>query len=234
MNASVTYCFIFARAGSKGLPGKNVKLLAGKPLLSYSITVAKAIPFIDKIFVSTDSPEITDIALTNNVIVISRPKELATDKASEFDAWRHAVYWAKNNYGDFENFISLPCTAPLRTLDSVLKCYKAFNINNPFVISVYRTKYNPFFNLVKKNEKNNSIELISSGNVVRRQDAPVVYCITPVAYIAKREEILNRTSLWDGKITGVEVSPNIAIDIDDLNDFLLAETIIKKNQNYNY
>ena len=72
---------------------------------------------------------------------------------------------------------------------------------------------------VKKNLEDRSISLISPSNFNRRQDAPDIFCITPVAYIAKQEEIIKRKSLWDGKIVGVEVPPEIATDIDDINDF---------------
>ena len=233
MTTSITYCFIFARAGSKGLPSKNTRMLAGKPLLSYPIHVAQSIPFIDEIFVSTDSTEAVDIALMNNTIVIPRPKELASDNSNEIDAWKHAIRWVKERYGYFENFISLPCTAPLRTKESVLSCFEALNSQNPFIVSVAKTKYNPFFNLVKKNLEDRSISLISPSNFNRRQDAPEIFCITPVAYIAKQEEIIKRKSLWDGKIVGVEVPPEIATDIDDINDFTIAEAIINRNSKNN-
>ena len=231
MRTTKTYCFIFARAGSKGLPNKNVQLLAGKPLLSYPIHLAKTLPFIDKIFVSTDSSEAMSIAKKNNVTVIPRPEELASDNANEFDAWKHAILWVTDNVGHFDNFISLPCTAPLRTKSSVSQCFEKFNQKNPFVVSVTKTKYNPFFNLVKKDKQDSSINLLSPSKITRRQDAPEIFCITPIAYIAKQEEIIQRKNFWDGKIVGVEVSSEIAIDIDDLNDFLLAEAVIANQNN---
>ena len=231
MRTKKTYCFIFARAGSKGLPNKNVRLLAGKPLLSYSIHLAKRLPFIDKIFVSTDSSEAMDIAKKNNVVVIPRPEELASDNANEFDAWKHAITWVIDNVGHFDNFISLPCTAPLRTKKSVSQCFETFNQKSSFVVSVTKTKYNPFFNLVRRNNQDSSINLLSPSKITRRQDAPEIFCITPIAYIAKQEEIIQRKNFWDGKIVGVEVSSDIAIDIDDLNDFLLAEAVITNQNN---
>ena len=94
-----------------------------------------------------------------------------------------------------------------------------------------KTKYNPFFNLVKRDKQDNSIKLLSSSKITRRQAAPEIFCITPIAYIAKQEEIIQRKNYSDGKIVGVEVSSDIATDIDDLNDFLLAEAVIT-NQNY--
>ena len=231
MRTTKTYCFIFARAGSKGLPNKNIRLLGGKPLLSYPIHLAKTLPFIDKIFVSTDSPEAMDIAKENNVIVIPRPDELASDYANEFDAWKHAISWVIDNIGHFDNFISLPCTAPLRTKASVSHCFETFKQKNLFVVSVTKTKYNPFFNLVERDKQDSSINLFSPSKITRRQDAPEIFCITPIAYIAKREEIMQRKNFWDGKIVGVEVSPDIATDIDDLNDFLLAEAVIANQNN---
>ena len=231
MRTTKTYCFIFARAGSKGLPNKNVRLLAGKPLLSYPIQLAKTLPFIDKIFVSTDSSEAMDIAKKNDVIVIPRPEELASDNANEFGAWKHAIKWVIDNVGHFDNFVSLPCTAPLRTKTSVSQCFETFNHKNSFVVSVTRTKYNPFFNLVKRDKQDSSINLLSPSKITRRQDVPEIFCITPIAYIAKQEEIMQRKNFWDGKIVGVEVSSDIATDIDDLNDFLLAEAIITNQNN---
>ena len=231
MRTTKTYCFIFARAGSKGLPNKNIRLLAGKPLLSYPIHLAKTLPFIEKIFVSTDSSEAMDIAKKNDVIVIPRPEELASDNANEFGAWKHAIKWVIDNVGHFDNFVSLPCTAPLRTKTSVSQCFETFNHKNSFVVSVTRTKYNPFFNLVKRDKQDSSINLLSPSKITRRQDVPEIFCITPIAYIAKQEEIMQRKNFWDGKIVGVEVPSDIAIDIDDLNDFLLAEAVITNQNN---
>ena len=231
MRTTKTYCFIFARAGSKGLPNKNVRLLAGKPLLSYPIHLAKTLPFIEKIFVSTDSSDAMDIAKKNDVIVIPRPEELASDNANEFGAWKHAIKWVIDNVGHFDNFVSLPCTAPLRTKTSVSQCFETFNHKNSFVVSVTRTKYNPFFNLVKRDKQDSSINLLSPSKITRRQDAPEIFCITPIAYIAKQEEIMQRKNFWDGKIVGVEVPSDIATDIDDLNDFLLAEAVITNQNN---
>ena len=78
-----THAFIFARGGSKGLPNKNILKLGGKPLIQHSIEVAKLCPFIDKCFVSTDSEEISEIALSQDAVLIKRPKELATDSSPE-------------------------------------------------------------------------------------------------------------------------------------------------------
>ena len=109
-----TFCYIFARGGSKGLPGKNIKKLLNKPLISYSIKIAKSINEIDKCFVSTDCEEIAKISESNGAIVIKRPKELSQDNSPEWKAWEHAINWTYETYGTFTKFLSLPSTAPLR------------------------------------------------------------------------------------------------------------------------
>ncbi|MCG6364299.1 cytidylyltransferase domain-containing protein, partial [Vibrio fluvialis] len=113
------YAFIFARGGSKGLPGKNIKPLAGKPLLHYSIDSALAAPSIEQVFVSTDDAEIAQVARNGGAIVIDRPAELADDASPEWLSWRHAIEWVRANYGDFDGFISLPATAPLRAVSDI-------------------------------------------------------------------------------------------------------------------
>src|SRR5690606_15586002 len=85
------YAFIFARGGSKGLPGKNIKPLGGIPLIGHSITLAQQVSGVKKIFVSTDSDEIAAVAESLSVEVIKRPHELASDTASEWLAWQHAI-----------------------------------------------------------------------------------------------------------------------------------------------
>ena len=100
-----TYAFIFARGGSKGVARKNIRSLAGKPLLVYSIELAKKIELIDKVFVSTEDPEIANVALDNGVNVIDRPGELALDDTPEWLVWQHAIEWIQERGDDFDVFL---------------------------------------------------------------------------------------------------------------------------------
>ena len=100
-----TYAFIFARGGSKGLPGKNIKNLNGKPLLAYSIEMAKSVEAIEEVFVSSDDDDIKAVALKYKAKVISRPKNLATDNSPEIDSWRHAIKFLKQSGNSFDRFI---------------------------------------------------------------------------------------------------------------------------------
>ena len=222
------YAFIFARGGSKGLPGKNIKELAGKPLLCYSIDIAKATPSIDKIFVSTDDSDIALIAEKNGAIVIKRPQELAADNTPEWLAWRHAIDWVTTHYSPFDNFVSLPATSPLRNVADVeaaiLKCQQQ---KADICIAVTPANRSPYFNMVERNDAG-IVELVNKpeSDVTRRQDAPEVFDITTVVYVSTPKFIMNNYGLFSGIVTSIEVPKSRAVDIDDIYDFKLAEVIL--------
>lgn len=222
------YAFIFARGGSKGLPGKNIKKLAGKPLLCYSIDIAKATPSIAKVFVSTDDDDIALIAEENGAIVINRPQEFAEDNTPEWLAWRHAIDWVLIHYGAFDGFISLPATSPLRSVvDVEAAILKQHEQKADICIAVTPASRSPYFNMVKCNNEG-VVELVNklSNDVTRRQDAPEVFDITTVVYVSNPEFIMKNYGLFSGVITSIEVPKSRAVDIDDIYDFKLAEAIL--------
>ena len=228
-----SYAFIFARGGSKGLPGKNIKTLLGKPLLQYSIDIALKISDIDKVFVSTDNLDIAKIASSSGAIVIDRPNEIAQDDTPEWQAWKHAIGWVRKHYGDFEEFISLPATSPLRSVRDVRSAIlKRLNVGADICIAVTPASRNPYFNIVKKSG-NNLVELVNKplNSISRRQDAPEVFDITTVVYVANVKFIMNNASIFDGTVTSIEVPKHRAIDIDDIYDFNFAESILKNTFN---
>ncbi|GIU45913.1 acylneuraminate cytidylyltransferase [Shewanella colwelliana] len=222
------YAFIFARGGSKGLPRKNCKNLLGTPLIVYSIETALNVVNIDKVFVSTDDPEIAAIALAADAEVIERPKHLATDESPEWLSWQHAINWVTSKYGEFEQFISLPATSPLRSVQDVESAMEKLNRSSADIcISTTPANRSPYFNMIKETATGN-VELVNtnSTSVFRRQDAPQVYDITTVVYVAKPNYILKNNSLFDGQVTHITVPKERAIDIDDIYDFKLAEVIL--------
>jgi N-acylneuraminate cytidylyltransferase len=225
--------FIFARGGSKGLPEKNIKILAGKPLLQYSIETAMECRSINKIFVSTDDARIAEIAISLGAIVINRPAELASDTSAEWLAWRHAIQYVLKNYGVFDSFVSLPATSPLRSVDDVeLAIKKRLDKKADVCISITPASRSPFFNMVKRLE-NGLVELINKpkAEVFRRQDAPTAYDITTVVYVAAPQFILEKSNLFSGNVTSIIVPKIRAIDIDDIYDFTMAEIILTKKLN---
>lgn len=226
------YAFVFARGGSKGLPGKNIKLLAGKPLICYSIETAFQTASIDKVFVSTDDRDIAKIAISAGAILINRPVELATDDSPEWLAWQHAINWVKKKYGEFSGFISLPATSPLRSVTDVESAISQCAAERADIcISVCSAGRSPYFNMVKYNAQQ-GLELVvaPATDVTRRQDAPKVYDITTVVYVSTPEFIVESRGIFSGKVTCVHVPKERSIDIDDIYDFKLAEVILSERE----
>ena len=225
--------FVFARGGSKGLPKKNITLLAGKPLIAYSIETANNCPSVDKVFVSTDDSEIAAIAKSYDAIVIDRPKELASDTSPEWLSWRHAIDFVEANYKEFKIFVSLPATSPLRSVEDVESSIAKLKAAEADIcISITPAARSPYFNMVKLTSKG-ELELASKQNelVTRRQDAPDVFDITTVVYTANKSFILNKSNIFDGKVVGIVIPKLRAVDIDDIFDFKFAETLLRENKN---
>lgn len=223
MNAHV---FIFARGGSKGLPGKNIKLLGGIPLVAHSIRIAKNISAVNKIFVSTDDEGIAEVAWRYGAEVIMRPSELATDTASEWLAWQHAIRYVHGTVGIFDMFISLPATSPLRTVADVEECIASLTVDTDIVVTVQHASRNPYFNMLIRDEGGYS-RLFMPDTVSRRQDAPQVYDMTTVAYVARPSYILASSGIFQGRVRSVVVAKEHAIDIDDEFDFRVAEALYR-------
>ncbi|MEK9619084.1 MAG: acylneuraminate cytidylyltransferase family protein [Flavobacteriales bacterium] len=221
-----TFAFIFARGGSKGLPKKNILNVGGLPLIAHSILSAKNNQMIDDVFVSTDSNEIAEVSKTFEAKIIKRPKELAQDDSSEWLAWNHAINYVHDQGYFFNRFISLPATAPLRADKDINKCLLALKGNVDVVITVTPANRNPSFNMIKRDAKGIS-NLILKSDVARRQDAPLVYDMTTVAYVTTPEYILSKKNLFEGNTYSVIIPKDRAIDIDDEVDFILAERLFE-------
>jgi CMP-N-acetylneuraminic acid synthetase len=225
------YGFIFARGGSKGLPGKNTKLFAGKPLIQHSIEVAQKVPSLSKVFVSTDDTHIAEIAESLGAIVINRPVDLAGDTSPEWLSWRHAVNWVTENYGCFDGFVSLPATSPLRSqIDVISAIEKRKKVGADICIGITAAGRSPYFNMVKIGN-NDLIELINKPNfrINRRQDAPIAFDITTVVYATSADFVLKNDSIFCGTVTSIEVPKERAVDIDDIYDFKFAEVLLSLN-----
>tara|TARA_A100001388_G_C28637428_1_gene435356 strand:- start:70 stop:762 length:693 start_codon:yes stop_codon:yes gene_type:complete len=217
-----TYAFIFARGGSKGLPRKNLLKINGLSLVEHSINIALGIESINQVYVSTEDSEIASISSQSGAEIIKRPLHLAADDSPEWLSWQHAVNYVLKKEGKFDNFLSLPPTSPLRSIDDVEKCLNKLDASNDIVISITKSRRNPWFNMVKF--ENNFLELVNNDeiNIKRRQDTPNTFDIGTVAYVCRPEFILKNNSIWDGKVSGVEIPFERSIDIDDLVDFEIA------------
>lgn len=226
--------FIFARGGSKGLPGKNIRPLAGKPLIAWSIEHALAVKRIDRVIVSTDSEEIASVAQKYGAEVpFIRPAELARDDSPEWLAWRHALVYLQEKDGILPAvMVSLPATAPLRSSTDVEHCLDEFEKGNAdIVITVSEARRSPYFNMVKANEDGTVCLVIPPQSAIaRRQDVPIVYDMATVAYVVRPEFVLINNGIFEGRVRAVQVPMERAVDIDTLFDFQMAECFLKVNE----
>lgn len=224
-----TFAFVFARGGSKGLPGKNIRPLGGIPLLAHSIRVARQVSQIQRIFVSTDDPEIAAVAKSSGADLIHRPAELCTDGAPEWLAWRHAVQTLSRQGLAFDTFISLPATAPLRNAQDVQGCLDLLDETTDVVITVTPSARSPYFNMVTRDAQGGSTLVIGSSGYARRQDVPPVYDMTTVAYVIRPDFICAKDGLFQGRVRSYVVPRNRAVDIDDEWDFATAEAFLGRS-----
>lgn len=225
--------FIFARGGSKGLPGKNGLEINGKPLIGLAIEVAKSAERISRVLVSTDSDELAQIALRYGAEVpFLRPENLSEDNSPELFAWQHALNFLSATEGSLPDaMVSLPPTAPLRAVEDVDRCLDKYERDKPdVVVTVTDAARNPYFNqiILDKNQRAR-IAMGSREKISRRQDVPPVFDLTTIAYVASTGFVLNTDSLFEGEVATVHIPPERAIDIDTELDFKIA-TFLAENR----
>jgi CMP-N,N'-diacetyllegionaminic acid synthase len=220
---------ILARGGSKRLPGKNIRFLGGKPLIVWSIDVAKNIPEICDILVSTDDPVIEAVAKGAGALVPwLRPVELATDTASSVDAALHALDWYETENGAVDGLLLLQPTSPFRTKETVKRGIALFKKNNhQTVLGVSPAHAHPMWSF--KIDGDYLVPFIQEHGLGKRsQDLPSAYVVNGCCYIitpvSLREE---RSFIGNNTIPLLIDSQKEALDIDTEWDWVLAECIIK-------
>lgn len=230
---SVT-ALICARGGSKGVPGKNVRPLAGKPLIVWAVEQARAVSRVDGVIVSTDSEEIAEIARAAGAEVpFMRPAELAQDTSSEWLVWRHALRYLHEDRGISPSaLLVVPTTAPLRSVTDLDHCLDTFEHSEAdVVITVTDAHRSPYFNMVTESPDGSVHLVIPPGKAVaRRQDAPIVYDMTTVGYAARPEFVMSAAGIFEGFVRQVHVPAERALDIDTMLDFRIAELLMADAQ----
>lgn len=232
MSDGLTIATICARGGSVGVPGKNIKPLLGKPLICYTIEQAMAVPEIDRVFVSTDSEEIADIArMAGAEVPFIRPADLATSQAPKLDVIRHLVQWVEANVGAVGRIVDLDPTSPLRSQSDIKQCITLLDKDADVVITGYEADKNPYFNMVEE-KPDGGIRLVKapSSGVVARQAAPKVYSMNASIYCWHYESL--HKGLWGGR-TRLHVMPRErSVDIDEPIDFEMVEILMRKRMSY--
>ncbi|CAN5667559.1 acylneuraminate cytidylyltransferase family protein [soil metagenome] len=224
---------ICARAGSKGVPGKNFKLLLGKPLIQYTIDEAKDCELLDDIIISTDSVEIAEIGRKSGIKVpFVRPPDLASDTAGKWEVFRHALNEYENIFGKkVEYLVDLDVTAPLKTSADISNAI-TFAKENPdadLIVCGYDPDRNPYFTMVEINS-NGFAELSKNMDppIVRRQDAPTVYSLSAAVYVVSRNALLKYKHWTQSKCKVFLLSRERAMDIDSELDFSIIECLLQK------
>ena len=226
------------RSGSRGLRNKNMKLINGKPLMYYTIKQAIKSKLFDNIVVSTDSKKILAKAKSYGAEGwFMRPKRLASSTCSKIPVIKHALREAEKFYSKkFKYIIDLDVTSPLRSTKDIINAYKTFIKNKGDVlVSVTKSKKNPYFNMVEIIKKKVKNVKIVKKKIFRRQDAPITYDMNASIYIWNRNNLMHSKSVILEKATTSKTvfyeMPGIrSIDIDSKLDFEIVEFLLKKRK----
>lgn len=221
---------ITARGGSKRLPGKNIRLLGGKPLIIWSIDVAKDISEVCDILVSTDDAEIASVCKRAGALLPwLRPTELATDIASSVDVVLHALDWYETQKGLVDGLLLLQPTSPFRTKKTVHKGIKLFMQNGrKSVLGVSPMHTHPMWTL--KIDGNYVVPFFKDhGLDTRSQDLPTAYVVNGSFYLISPDELrANRSFIGLKTIPLIIESSQEALDIDTEWDWAVAEACIAR------
>jgi CMP-N,N'-diacetyllegionaminic acid synthase len=226
-------CTIGARGGSKGVPGKNVRPLMGKPLISHTIEQALNCDIFDAVAVSSDSQDILEIARRCGVpYLINRPPEMATDEVDKMPATIHCVKAVeKQTQLVFDTMIDLDATAPLRINEDIVNAVRLLEeqgLSNVF--SVCPSRRSPYFNMVELDERGYARLSKSLGKTIfRRQDAPKSYDMNASIYVWRRDSFFSDTNGLFLNKTGIYIMPpERSIDIDSELDFAMVEFLFPR------
>jgi CMP-N,N'-diacetyllegionaminic acid synthase len=220
-----------ARGGSKGLPGKNIKPICGKPLIAWTIEKALLSKYLDEILVTTDSTEIASVAETLGASVpFLRPAELSTDSATTFSAVKHAIdYYNKSLNRVFDYIVLLEPTSPLREdndIDNMLEILTKNEGSYDSLISIGEVGEHP--SIMKKiNGKYIEPFCPELKLTTRRQDNEPAYFPYGVAYMAKTASLINEETFYTKRSGYYLLKRYQNYEIDDLYDFLSIENIMK-------
>jgi N-acylneuraminate cytidylyltransferase len=221
-----TLVIIPARGGSKGVPGKNTKLLKGKPLIQYTIDVARTLFSDQQIIVSTDDQSIIDVVEHLGLKVpFKRPAELATDTAGTFEVLLHAMKYAEQNGQQFDKVLLLQPTSPFRTQKNIEEAFRIYDDELDMVVSVKETKSNPYYVLFEENEQG-YLEKSKPSNFTRRQDCPKVWEYNGAIYLMNKSRLQLTPPIHFTKIKKYVMSEFESHDIDTPMDWMIAEYLV--------
>lgn len=220
-----------ARGGSKGIPRKNIKELAGVPLIHYSIAVARALSDDAHIIVSTDDDEIAQVASQTGLAVpYMRPSHLATDTAGSREVIIDAMNYADSVGIKYDNVVLLQPTSPMRNVDDVKRALELYSHEIDMVVSVVETAANPYYNCFEIDAKTGYLHVCKGdGKITRRQDAPKVWEYNGAVYVINPQSI-RAMAIGDFlRKVQCEMPRERSIDLDTPLDWVIAELVISES-----
>lgn len=222
-----------ARGGSKGVPRKNLKPLAGKPLILHTVEAALKAKTLTSVLVTSDSDEILDTAcVSSRVIRLKRPAELAQDDTPSMPVFRHAVLEFEKSAGrQIDYFVALEPPAPLRLPEDIDACVqKALSTNAEVVVSAKAAVENPYFGQVEPKASGSLWHApVKRSSATRRQDVPPVFTLNGAVYVFTRAALFGLESLNDAQRLGVHEMPcERSVDLENELDFAIAELMIAR------
>jgi N-acylneuraminate cytidylyltransferase len=219
-----------ARGGSKGIPHKNIKPLNGKPLIYYTIDVARSLVRDEDICVSTDDPEIIKTVEDYKLKVpFVRPAELATDTAGTYEVLLHALDFYEKQGKRYDVVLLLQNTSPFRKSEQVKEALTFYNPDIDMVVSVKECAANPYY-CVFEEDKNGFLHVCKGdGNIFRRQDAPKVYEYNGAIYIMNANTLKTTHMHKMSKRVKYVMDEVSSTDLDTMADWMKAESILQSN-----
>lgn len=220
-----------ARGGSKGIPGKNIKPLAGKPLIAYSIDIARQLAPDCDICVTTDDTEIISIVEGLGLKVpFVRPAELATDHSGTYEVLLHALNFYEEKGVHYDCIVLLQPTSPFRTIEDVTNCINLYTPEVDMVVSVKQASANPYYNAFETDANGYLHISKGEGNYTRRQDAPKVWEYNGAVYVINTESLKKMPLNKFSRRRMCEMSQEHSLDLDTPTDWLIAEAILSTKQ----
>ena len=223
-------CTICARSGSKGVPNKNIKKIAGKPLIQHPIEQAKKSKIFSDIIVSSDCKKILKIAEKLGVHTLKRTNQLSKDFVSKVDVIRDAAKKAQKMLDKkFDNVIDLDVTSPLRQVSDIHNSFKKFqNGNYQNLITGCVARKNPYFNMIEIKKNVLSISKRTNKKIYSRQKSPQVFEMNASIYIWKNKALMNKSNLVTSKTAFYEMPEERSIDIDTMLDWKIVSFLMEK------
>lgn len=224
-----TLYIIPARGGSKGIPQKNIKLLGGKPLITYSIELAREFAKDSDICVTTDSTEIAAVAEGMGLKVpFIRPAELSADNSGTYEVLIHALDYYKSIGIDYDTVMLLQPTSPLRIKDDISKVAERYSSDIDMVVTVCEAESNPYYNLFETDSDGYLQISKGDGAFTRRQDIPKVWEYNGAVYMINVNSLRKMKLGEFPKRVMVEMPRERSIDLDTEIDWLITEKLIEK------